>query len=111
MTRLMIGRKATSVDNLGVVHGSAWGDWLSQGGETPLDFIDTIYFAISAKMMAEMAEATRRTADASTYRKQYAATKAAFLEKHLNDDGSLNDRTQTAQALGLFADLIPKDQL
>ncbi|MEM6692735.1 MAG: family 78 glycoside hydrolase catalytic domain, partial [Planctomycetota bacterium] len=81
MTRFMQWRKATSVDNLGIAHGNAWGDWLSQGEETPLDYIDTIYFAISTKMMSEMAEATGREAEARTYREQHKATKAAFQAK------------------------------
>lgn len=110
MTRFMQWRKATSVDNLGIVHGNAWGDWLSQGEETPLDFIDTVYFAISAKLMAEMAEATGRNTEAGTYREQYRATKAAFQAKYLSDDGSINIQTQTAQTLALFADLIPRDK-
>ena len=61
MTRFMEWRKTTSVDDLGVTHGNAWGDWLAQGAETPLDYIDTIYFAISTRMMAEMAAATGTT--------------------------------------------------
>ncbi|QEG02424.1 Bacterial alpha-L-rhamnosidase [Stieleria maiorica] len=110
MTRFMDWRKATSVDNLGVVHGNAWGDWLSQGEETPLDYIDTVYFAISAKMMAEMAEATGRAGEAKSYREQFQATKSAFQRKYLSDDGSINVPTQTAQALALFADLVPDEQ-
>ncbi len=110
MTRFMQWRKQTSVDDLGVAHGNAWGDWLTQGASTPLDYIDTIYYAISAKMMMEMAEATGRAADAATYRDQFARTKAAFTKKYLLPDGSINIRTQTAQALALFADLIPEEK-
>lgn len=109
MTRFMQWRKETSVDNLGVVHGNAWGDWLAQGEETPLDYVDTVYYAISAKMMAEMAAATGRDQESETYRRQYEATKAAFQDKYLSTDGSINVNTQTAQALALFADLIPAD--
>ncbi|TWU51740.1 glycoside hydrolase family 78 protein [Rubripirellula reticaptiva] len=110
MTRFMGWRKRTSVDDLGVTHGNAWGDWLAQGAETPLDYIDSVYFAISAKMMAEMAEATGRVAEADQYRKQFEATRAAFQMKYVSVDGSVNIKTQTAQALALFADLVPADQ-
>ncbi|EGF24665.1 glycoside hydrolase family 78 protein [Rhodopirellula baltica] len=110
MTRFMRWRKQTSVNDLGVSHGNAWGDWLSQGEETPLDYIDTVYFAISARMMAEMAEATGRDEEAKLYRQQRAATQTAFQAKYLNEDGSITVRTQTAQALALFADLVPADQ-
>ncbi|MCO8121290.1 glycoside hydrolase family 78 protein [Stieleria sp. TO1_6] len=110
MTRFMDWRKRTSVNDLGVTHGNAWGDWLAQGADTPLDYVDTIYFAISAKMMSEMADATGRGAEAAAYRSQFEKTKAAFQAKYLRDDGSVNINTQTAQALALFADLIPADK-
>lgn len=110
MTKFMQWRKRTSVGDLGITHGNAWGDWLAQGAETPLDYVDSIYFAISAKMMAEMAEATGRSKEATSYKQQFNRTKSAFQKKHLNEDGSINVRTQTAQALALFADLIPEEQ-
>ncbi|MCS7471310.1 glycoside hydrolase family 78 protein [Stieleria sp. ICT_E10.1] len=110
MTRFMRWRKQTSVGDLGINHGNAWGDWLAQGAETPLDYIDTIYYAISAKMMSEMAEATGRSSEAQAYQTQFERTKAAFQAKYLNADGSINVNTQTAQALALFADLVPEHQ-
>jgi len=110
MTRYMQWRKETSKGDLGIVHGNAWGDWLAQGASTPLDYVDSIYLAISARMMAEMADATNRSEEAETYRQQFARTKAAFQKKYLSPDGSLNVATQSAQALALFADLIPEDQ-
>ncbi len=109
MTRFMQWRKETSVDDLGVTHGNAWGDWLAQGEDTPLDYIDSVYFAISTRMMAEMAEATRRDDQAKQYREQLARTKAAFQKKYLASDGSVNIPTQSAQALALFADLVPNE--
>ncbi|MEL6105598.1 MAG: glycoside hydrolase family 78 protein [Planctomycetota bacterium] len=110
MTKFMRWRKTTSVDDLGISHGNAWGDWLSQGETTPLDYVDSVYYAISAKMMSEMASATDRHEDAVAYRKQFEATRDAFQRKYLREDGSINVSTQTAQALALFADLIPKSQ-
>ena len=107
MTRFMEWRQRTSVDDLGVVHGNAWGDWLSQGAETPLDFVDTVYYAISAQKMADMAAAIGRAEEAAAYRSQFEAIRAAFQAKYLRADGSVNVHTQTAQALALFADLIP----
>ncbi|MEM1225636.1 MAG: glycoside hydrolase family 78 protein [Planctomycetota bacterium] len=110
MTRFMQWRQRTSVNDLGIVHGNAWGDWLSQGEDTPLDYIDSVYLAISASMMADMAEATNRAEEAETYRKQFDATKAAFQKKYLRGDGSVAVQTQTAHALALFANLVPTEQ-
>jgi alpha-L-rhamnosidase len=107
MTRFLQWRKRTSVEDLGVVHGNAWGDWLAQGETTPIDYIDSVYFALTCRMMAEMAEATGREPEADAYREQFQRTRAAFNRKYLNADGSLNVETQTAYALALFADLVP----
>lgn len=110
MTRFMLWRKQTSVNELGIAHGNGWGDWLAQGAETPLDYVDTIYYALSARMMSEMADAIGRSDEATVYRNQFEKTKAAFQAKYLNEDGSVNVKTQTAQALALFADLVPDDK-
>ena len=67
-------------------------------------------YAISSHMMADMAEATGREAEAKEYRDQFERTKNAFAASTCNDDGSVNVNTQTAQALALFADLIPEDK-
>ncbi|WP_345319216.1 glycoside hydrolase family 78 protein [Novipirellula rosea] len=110
MTRFMQWREQTSDNDLGIVHGNAWGDWLAQGASTPLDYVDTVYFAISARMMSEMAEAIGHDKEAKAYRDQLQRTKKAFQAKYLRDDGSINVNTQTAQALALFADLVPAKQ-
>ncbi|TWU03637.1 Bacterial alpha-L-rhamnosidase [Neorhodopirellula pilleata] len=110
MTRFMEWRTRTSQNDLGIAHGNAWGDWLAQGASTPLDFVDTIYLAISSKMMAEMAEAIGEDDQAKQYRNQFDRTKQAFNKKYVDSDGRVNVRTQSAQALALFADLIPADQ-
>ncbi len=110
MTRFMQWRKNTSRDFLGVAQGNPWGDWLAQGAETPLEYIDTIYFAISTRMMSQMAAAIGRDDEATEYRSQLAHIATAFRQKYLQEDGSLTVNTQTAYALALFADLIPHDQ-
>lgn len=108
MTKFMQWRKSSSVDGLGVSHGNAWGDWLSQGETTPLEYIDTVYLAISSKMMSEMAAATDRDLEAAEYGRQFEATREAFQKKYLQPDGVIRVNTQTAQALALFADLVPE---
>ncbi len=109
MTRFMQWRKKTSVDDLGIVHGNPWGDWLAQGEKTPIDYIDSIYFALTASMMADMAAATGRETEAEMYREQFQRTKAAFVRKYVEPDGSVRVKTQTAHALALFADLVPNE--
>ncbi len=109
MTRFMQWRRNTSQDSLGVVHGNDWGDWLAVNERTPLDYIDTIFFAYSSRLMAEMAEATDRQEEAEEYRQLYRQIATAFAKKYVHRDGTLAIDTQTAYALALFADLIPPE--
>ena len=107
MTRFLDWHKATSKDFLGVVHGNDWGDWLSFGTKTPLDYVDTVYFAYSARLMADMAAAIGKQKAAAEYHDLFANIKAAFNLKYVKPDGSLAVDTQTAYALALFMDLLP----
>jgi alpha-L-rhamnosidase len=108
MTKFLEWRKQTSQDYLGIVHGNDWGDWLSQEKtKTPLDYIDTVYFAIDARLMADMARATGRSAAATEYEQLFENVKAAFVKKYVHEDGALAVETQTAYALALEADLVP----
>lgn len=109
MVRFLDWRKSTSKDFLGINHGNGWGDWLSFGTATPIEFIDTAYFAYSTALMADMAEAIHKDKEARTYREQFANIKTAFGKKYLKPDGSLTVDTQTAYALALYVDLIPAE--
>lgn len=107
LVRFMDWRQSTAKKFLGVNHGNAWGDWLSFGNPTPLDYVDTVYFAYSANLMAQMASATGRTAEAAKYQGLFEQVRAAFDKKYLKPDGSLTIDTETAYALALYMDLIP----
>ncbi len=109
MTKFMEWRKATSHDFLGIVHGNDWGDWLSLAGKTPLDYVDTVYFAYSANLMSQMAAAVGKKQEAADYAALFNSIKAAFAKKYLKPDGSLAVDTQTAYATALFMDLLPAD--
>ncbi|MEI8040575.1 MAG: glycoside hydrolase family 78 protein [Verrucomicrobiota bacterium] len=109
MTRFIAWRKAASKDFLGVAHGNEWGDWLSVNEKTPLEYIDTAYFAYSTGLMAEMAEAIGKKKQAAQYRDLVARIKAAFNRKYVKPDGSISVDTQTAYALALYMDLLPEN--
>ena len=109
MVKFMDWRLATSHDYLGVVHGNDWGDWLAIGQKTPLDYIDTVYFAYTANLMSQMAAAIDRPADAAKYREWFDKIKTAFDSKYVKPDGSLTVDTQTAYALALYMHLIPEN--
>ena len=75
--------------------------------KTPIDYIDTAYFAYSTKLMAEMAQAIGKTKEAAEYRELFGKIKAAFNQKYVKPDGALAVDTQTAYALALYMDLLP----
>ncbi len=109
MVAFLEWRKKSSSNYLGVKHGNEWGDWLSMGEKTPIDYIDTCYFAYSTHLMSQMAEALGKTAEAAEYAALHKKIKEAFTKHYLKPDGSLTVDTQTAYALALFMDLIPTE--
>ena len=109
MVEFMNWRKSTSKDFLGINHGNDWGDWLSFGTKTPLDYVDTAYFAYSTKLIADMAAAIGKQTEATEYRELLGKIKTAFNAKYVKADGSLAVDTQTAYALALYMDLLPAD--
>jgi len=110
MKRFLAFRKRRSPTLRGVAAGNGWGDWLAVGQNTPIEFVDAAYFAYSAKLMAEMAEAIGAEADAAEYRKLFADVRARFTEDYVQPDGRLKVDTQTAYALGLWVGLFPEAQ-
>ena len=109
MVAFLNWRKSTSTNFLGVAHGNEWGDWLAVGEKTPLEYVDTCYFAFSANLMSQMAAALGKAAEAAEYAALFANIKQSFGKKYLQPDGMLAVDTQTAYALALFMDLIPAD--
>lgn len=107
MKRFMEFRRKRSPDYLGVNTGNGWGDWLSLGSKTPIEYIDTVYFAYSAGLMAEMAKAIGKDADAADYKALKAAVTKAFQAKYVKPDGTLAVDNQTAYVLALSVGLMP----
>lgn len=109
MQRFMDFRRGLSPDFRGSEATNDWGDWLAIGSKTPIRYIDAIYFAYTAKLMAEMAGTIHRDADADTYRKLYEKIRDVFRGDYVEPGCALKVNTQTAYALALFAGLMPDD--
>jgi alpha-L-rhamnosidase len=109
MTKFIQWRKSESKDYLGVVHGNDWGDWLSVNEKTPLDYIDTVYFAYSTGLMVQMARALGKTNEVTEYVKLFLNIKSAFNKKYVLPEAKLAVDTQTAYALALYMDLLPQE--
>jgi alpha-L-rhamnosidase len=102
-------RRKRAPDFRGKASGNNWGDWLSLGEQTPIELVDAAYFAQSARMMAEIAEALRWREDADRHWKLFEDIRRVFQADYLNPDGTLKVDTQTAYALALYFNLIPEN--
>jgi alpha-L-rhamnosidase len=109
MTRFMDFRKSVAPTFQGVFVGNDWGDWLALN-KTPIEYIDSVYFAYTSQLMAEMARAIDKNADAKKYDNWGKKIRAFFNKNYVNDDGSLAVNTQTAYALALFVNMLPPDK-
>ena len=109
LVKFMDWRKTTSKNFFGIAHGNDWGDWLSFGKKTPLEYVDTVYFAYTAKLMSDMAAAIGKNSEAAEYIDLFAHIKSAFAEKYLKADGSLSVDNETAYALAIYMDLLPEN--
>ncbi len=92
------------------------GDWLSVDAikpddeTTPRVLCATAYWAWSAELMAEMAAASGRDADAARYRDLRATIGAAYAAEFVRADGMCGNGSQTSQVLSLAFGLVPEDR-
>ena len=100
-----------------------FGDWLPAGstkswGETSTDLISTAFWAYDAGLMAQMARALGKAADAAEYDRLATDVRAAFDRAFVkpdgrvgapfvNGDGVHSEYTQTAAVLALRFGLVP----
>jgi alpha-L-rhamnosidase len=106
MMRFMRFRHSNSPQFQGAKVGNEWGDWLSIGSRTPIEFIDAVYFARTSRLMAEMARVTRRQSEAAMFDDWFAKIRARFAQDYVLEAGRLKVDNQTAYALALDADLL-----
>ena len=62
--------------------GAVWGDWLAPQGSSA-QIVSDIYYAYSARLMADMARASNRSADEVKYQRLFDSIKRAFILKYL----------------------------
>ena len=93
--------------------GIDYGDWLSpeavdpKAPTTPKDLIGTAFWAHDAELMAQMARASGRTADAERYAKLRQDIVAAFQKAFVQPDGVVGNDSQTSHILALQFGLLP----
>jgi alpha-L-rhamnosidase len=89
------------------------GDWLSVDAKKPDDettprvLCATAYWAYTAELMAEMAEATGRREEAARYRRMRQAIGLAYAAEFVRPDGTCGNGSQTSHVLSLKFGLVP----
>lgn len=97
--------------------GADYGDWLSVDSNpanpgsptTPKDLIGTAFWAANAQMMAEMADATGRKAEAARYAALFGTIRAAFNTAYVKADGRIGNESQTSYILPIRFGLLSQD--
>ncbi len=109
MTRWVEWCRAHSVDLLRERdRGADYGDWLSQGENTPKDVIGTAYFAYSTHLLAKSYRAVGDDAAARKYEELFGQICEAFDQAYVAPDGRIKGNTQCAYAMALRFDLLPE---
>ena len=95
-----------------------FGDWLALDGENPglptgktdEDFVASVYYHYSSKILAQAAGLLGYQEDAVLYQKQADAIRKAIQDEYLTANGRLAIDTQTAYALTLYFSLADPSQ-
>lgn len=95
-----------------------FGDWLALDGEVPglptgktdEDYIASVYYYASSKIVAETAKLLGKVDDADKYDKLSQNILKAIRDEYITNNGRLAIDTQTAYALALYFNLVPDDQ-
>lgn len=92
-----------------------FGDWLALDGSgqleggTPKDLIATAFYAHVAELLAAMARALDRPAEAQHYAAVAQRVVAAFQRRFVTADGLVAGNTQTSYVLALHFNLVPAE--
>ncbi len=100
--------------------GANYSDWLNAdtlilegfpktGGAPPKELFATAFWAHSTRLLADLAAALGRDAEAAKYRALRGEIEAAFQRAFVQPDGRLTGETQSGYALALAFDLLPNE--
>jgi alpha-L-rhamnosidase len=93
-----------------VLRFSYYGDWVALE-KTPGSEVSDFYYYYDALLLSRMAAVLGNSADAATYGERAAQIKDAFNKEFLDEKtGNYTTGSQTANALPLFLDMVPRDR-
>ena len=116
MKKFLSARDANAEEGL-IVRGHEFGDWLAMDrevslaesaiGRTDVYFLSSVFYAVSAKIVADTA-ALLGDKDAETYREKYEYILNSVRKEYLTARGRLAFDTITAQTVALHFDIVPE---
>ncbi len=100
--------RSRATDN--ILSYSYYGDWVAVE-HTPGEYVSAAYYYYDVWILQRIAEVLGKTEDAQTYSQLAAQIKDAFNRKFLDPNtGNYANGTQTANAMALSLDLVPRDR-
>ena len=85
-----------------------FGDWLSQNDRTPSDLVGMAFHAYGASLMAKVAAALGKTAEAARWGEVFETAKARFNHEFVTPSGRVAGDSQTSYVLALHFKLLPE---
>ncbi|GAB4580172.1 MAG: alpha-L-rhamnosidase [Anaerolineales bacterium] len=92
-----------------------YGDWLAldgsdgRQGATSKELIGTAFFAYSTHLLAKIARILGKGEDANRYQALFEDIRKAFIQRFVQEDGTVQGNTQTGYVLALSFDLLPQE--
>lgn len=83
-----------------------FGDWVNVQAETPKEIIWSCYFAYSSSLMARIAAALGKHADAERYDELFEQIKTAFNKAYVTEDGRIKGDTQCCYVMAIAHNLL-----
>ena len=90
---------------------NGYGDWVGVDTSTPLRLISTAFYARCASMMAQMAQALGKTADAAAYGQLFTNICSAFQTNFVAADGTVGSGSEGGYALAIGFNLLTPAEL
>ena len=88
---------------------NTWGDWLNLDDPTPGGVLGTASYALTTRMMAEMAAALGEDAYATELTGLDEEIRAAFADAYIAADGTVQGNSQAGYAVALGMGLVPDE--
>ncbi|MET8310354.1 family 78 glycoside hydrolase catalytic domain [Micromonospora sp. NPDC005173] len=106
MVRYASWLESTSSGNLRTNAGP-YLDWLNLDDPTPAGVVGTAYYAYSIRLLAQMAGALGKDADAARYTALSKDIAQAFVDEYVSADGTVQGDSQTGYVLAIGMGLLP----